>query len=62
MIKLYLSYNNTHNFINNPKTKKMWNLISSNRILDMRSKQASHHRHVEALRKMKPTMHIKSPE
>lgn len=39
----------------------MWNLISSNRLLDQKSKQASYRRHKESLRKVKPLVDVAPP-
>lgn len=39
----------------------MWNVKSSNRILDLKQKQEAHMRHLRALHNIKPSITIKQP-
>lgn len=40
----------------------MWNIKSSNRILDLKQKQEAHMRHLRALQNIKPSINIKQPK
>lgn len=40
----------------------MWNIKSSNRILDLKQKQEAHMRHLRALQNIKPSISIKEPQ